>query len=50
MRLATNRLMLADADAEKLRAIRWVNAWASAIGELRFSAFVQERHRHKSTR
>lgn len=40
LRLATDRLMHADADVEKTLATRWVNAWASAVGNIRFSALV----------
>jgi hypothetical protein len=43
MRLATDRLMLAESDVERDLATRWVTAWAGAIGELQFSAVVKGR-------
>ena len=36
-RVATARLMFAESPVEKACATRWVNAWASAIGELQFA-------------
>lgn len=50
LRVATYRLMLAESDAEKTLATHWVNAWASAIGDLRFSAFVQGHLGHSPRR
>ncbi|NYH22464.1 hypothetical protein [Paraburkholderia bryophila] len=35
--------MLANSEIEKTLATRWVNAWASAIGDLYFSALTEER-------
>ena len=50
LRLATQRLLLADSDVEKTLATRWVNAWAAVIGDLHFSVFAQGRLGHKPWR
>jgi hypothetical protein len=50
LRVATNRLMRADSDLERVLASHWVNAWASAIGDIRFSALVESRLGYKPKR
>jgi hypothetical protein len=50
LRLATDRLMHADPEVEKTLATRWVNAWASAVGNIRFSALVEGRLGYKPGR
>jgi hypothetical protein len=42
--------MHADPEVEKTLATRWVNAWASAVGNIRFSALVEGRLGYKPGR
>ncbi|MFC0693624.1 hypothetical protein [Paraburkholderia humisilvae] len=42
--------MHADSEVEKTLATRWVNAWASAVGNVRFSALVEVRLGYKPER
>lgn len=50
LRLATDRLNVAETEVEKTLATRWVNAWASAIGNRRFSEFADGRRAYRPRR
>lgn len=50
LRLATDRLNLAESEVEKTLATRWVAAWASAIGNRRFPAFADGRRAYRPRR
>ena len=50
LRLATGRLMRAESEAEKALATRWMNAWASVIGDARFPDLVHRAPRPKTKR
>lgn len=50
LRIATARLMRADSSVEQALATSWVIAWASAIGNLHFRGFSEERIGHKPRR
>ncbi|CAB3638664.1 hypothetical protein LMG24238_00076 [Paraburkholderia sediminicola] len=50
LRVATARLIRADSEVEQARATYWVNAWASAIGNLHFHGFAEGRVGHKPRR
>jgi hypothetical protein len=47
LRVATDRLMVAESSVEKARATHWVIAWAGLIGALHFHDLGKELRENK---
>ena len=50
LRVATHRLAVAESAVELACATRWVNAWASAVGDLHFARHLGKRMGRKPER